>query len=47
MQEDGSYWKIQSETPFNIHEEFYHLAENDLVSEINFEKYTHNLEVKN
>jgi polyphosphate kinase len=31
MQEDGSYWKIQSDTPFNIHEEFYHLAENDLV----------------
>jgi polyphosphate kinase len=47
MQEDGTYWKIQSDTPFNIHEEFYHLAENDLVSEINFEKYTHNLEVKN
>jgi len=47
MQEDGTYWKVQSEDPFNIHEEFYHLSENDLVEEINFNHYTHNLETKN
>ncbi|MFM6947801.1 MAG: polyphosphate kinase 1 [Aquirufa sp.] len=47
MQEDGTYWKVLSEQPFNIHEEFYHLNETDLVEEINFAQYTHNLETKN
>lgn len=47
MQEDGNYWKIESDEPFNIHQEFFHLKEDDLVDLIPFENYTINLESKN
>ena len=46
MQEDGNYWKVESEEPFNIHQEFYQLKEEDLVDLISFENYTLNLETK-
>jgi polyphosphate kinase len=46
MQEDGNYWKIESDEPFNIHQEFYHLKEDDLVDLVPFENYTINLENK-
>lgn len=46
MQEDGNYWKIESDEPFNIHQEFYHLKEDDLVDLVPFENYTINLESK-
>jgi len=44
MQEDGNYWKVESDEPFNIHQEFYHLKEEDLVDTVPFENYTLNLE---
>lgn len=47
MQEDGNYWKIESDEPFNIHQEFFHLKEDDLVDLIPFKNYTINLESKN
>jgi polyphosphate kinase len=47
MQEDGNYWKVESEEPFNIHQEFYQLKEDDLVEEIPFDHYTFNLETRN
>ncbi|NQW76465.1 MAG: polyphosphate kinase 1, partial [Cytophagales bacterium] len=31
MQEDGNYWKVESDEPFDIHQEFYRLKEEDLV----------------
>jgi polyphosphate kinase len=46
MQEDGNYWKVESDEPFNIHQEFYHLKEEDLVDTVPFENYTLNLETK-
>ena len=46
MQEDGNYWKVESDEPFNIHQEFYRLKEDDLVDLISFENYTLNLEIK-
>ena len=46
MQEDGNYWKVESEEPFNIHQEFYQLKEDDLVELIPFDHYTLNLEIK-
>jgi len=46
MQEDGNYWKVESDEPFNIHQEFYHLKEDDLVDLVPFENYTVNLESK-
>ena len=44
MQEDGNYWKVESENPFNIHEEFFQLSEDDLVDKISFADFTYNLE---
>ena len=46
MQEDGNYWKVESDEPFNIHQEFYHLNEEDLVNLVPFENYTLNLTSK-
>jgi polyphosphate kinase len=46
MQEDGNYWKVESDEPFDIHQEFYHLKEEDLVDVVPFENYTLNLETK-
>jgi polyphosphate kinase len=46
MQEDGNYWKVESDEPFDIHQEFYHLKEEDLVEVVPFENYTLNLERK-
>jgi polyphosphate kinase len=46
MQEDGNYWKVESDEPFNIHQEFYHLKEDDLVDLVPFENYTLNLTSK-
>ncbi len=46
MQEDGNYWKVESDEPFNIHQEFYHLNEEDLVDLVPFENYTLNLTSK-
>jgi polyphosphate kinase len=46
MQEDGNYWKVESDEPFDIHQEFYHLKEEDLVEVVPFENYTLNLETK-
>lgn len=46
MQEDGNYWKVESDEPFNIHQEFYHFKEDDLVDLVPFENYTVNLETK-
>ncbi len=46
MQEDGNYWKVESDEPFNIHEEFYHLNEEDLVDLVPFDNYTLNLTSK-
>ncbi len=46
MQEDGNYWKVESDEPFNIHQEFYHLKEEDLVDLVPFENYTLNLTTK-
>ncbi len=46
MQEDGNYWKVESDEPFDIHQEFYHLKEDDLVDLVPFENYTLNLETK-
>jgi hypothetical protein len=47
MKEDGNYWKVESEEPFNIHQEFYQLKEDDLVEKIPFDQYTFNLETRN
>ncbi len=46
MQEDGNYWKVESDEPFNIHQEFYHLNEEDLVDLVPFDNYTLNLTSK-
>jgi polyphosphate kinase len=46
MQEDGNYWKVESDEPFNIHQAFYLLKEDDLVDLVPFENYTLNLESK-
>jgi len=46
MQEDGNYWKVESDEPFDIHQEFYRLKEEDLVDVVPFENYTLNLETK-
>ena len=47
MQEDGNYWKVESEQPFDIHQAFYHINEDDLVEEIPFDQYTFTLETRN
>ncbi|MEY4611740.1 MAG: hypothetical protein RL246_2059 [Bacteroidota bacterium] len=47
MQEDGNYWKVESEEPFDIHQEFYQIKEEDLVEEIPFDQYTFTLETRN
>lgn len=47
MQEDGNYWKVESEQPFDIHQAFYHIKEDDLVEEIPFDQYTFTLETRN
>ncbi len=39
MREDGSYWKVESEKPFNIHQEFYKLSKENLVDKIDFLHY--------
>jgi len=44
MQEDGGYWKVESNKPFNIHAEFYQLTEENLINQINFNQYTYSLE---
>jgi polyphosphate kinase len=46
MQEDGTYWKIESEEPFNIHTKFYEINDEDLVAELAFDKFTVSLETK-
>jgi polyphosphate kinase len=46
MQEDGTYWKIESEEPFNIHSKFYEIKDEDLVAELAFDKFTVSLEMK-
>ncbi|MEY3646656.1 MAG: hypothetical protein RL127_1364, partial [Bacteroidota bacterium] len=46
MQEDGTYWKVASDEPFNIHQEFYTINEEDLIEEITFATYTNNLTIK-
>lgn len=46
MQEDGTYWKVASDEPFNIHKEFYKINEEDLIEEITFANYTNNLTTK-
>jgi hypothetical protein len=43
MQEDGNYWKVESSEPFNIHQAFYRITEEDLIEQLTFEKYTVNL----
>jgi polyphosphate kinase len=43
MQEDGTYWKVESDQPFNIHQEFYTISEEDLIEEITFATYTNTL----
>ncbi|WP_238944429.1 polyphosphate kinase 1 [Sandaracinomonas limnophila] len=47
MQEDGGYWKVESNEPFNIHSEFYQLKEENLINQINFNQYTITLEPNN
>jgi polyphosphate kinase len=44
MQEDGGYWKVESNVPFDIHTEFYQLKEENLINQINFNQYTISLE---
>ena len=46
MQEDGTYWKIESDEPFDIHTKFYELKEEDLVEGLAFDKFTVSLETK-
>ncbi|AWL09795.1 Polyphosphate kinase [Aquirufa nivalisilvae] len=46
MQEDGSYWKVESNDPFNIHQAFYEIKEDDLVSQLPFDQFTVTLEGK-
>jgi polyphosphate kinase len=47
MQEDGNYWKVESDEPFDIHQEFYQIKEEDLVEGIPFDQYTFTLETRN
>jgi polyphosphate kinase len=46
MQEDGTYWKIDSDIPFDIHTKFFEIKEEDLVAELAFDKFTVSLERK-
>jgi polyphosphate kinase len=46
MQENGTYWKIESDVPFDIHTKFYEIKEEDLVAELAFDKFTVSLEIK-
>jgi polyphosphate kinase len=46
MQEDGTYWKIDSDIPFDIHTKFFEIKEEDLVAELAFDKFTVSLESK-
>jgi hypothetical protein len=46
MQENGTYWKIESEDPFDIHTKFYEIKDEDLVAELAFDKFTVSLETK-
>jgi polyphosphate kinase len=46
MQEDGAYWKIESEEPFDIHTKFYEIKDEDLVAELAFDKFTISLDTK-
>jgi polyphosphate kinase len=46
MQEDGTYWKIESDEPFDIHTKFYKIKEEDLVEGLAFDKFTVSLEKK-
>jgi polyphosphate kinase len=46
MQEDGTYWKIESDEPFDIHTKFYEIKEEDLVEGLAFDKFTVSLEKK-
>jgi len=46
MQEDGTYWKIDSDIPFDIHTKFFEIKEEDLVAELAFDKFTVSLETK-
>jgi polyphosphate kinase len=46
MQEDGTYWKIESDEPFDIHTKFYEIKDEDLVAELAFDKFTVSLETK-
>jgi polyphosphate kinase len=46
MQEDGTYWKIDSDIPFDIHTKFFEIKEEDLVAELAFDKFTIGLEKK-
>lgn len=45
MQEDGTYWKVQSDEPFNIHKEFYTISDDDLLEGITFTNYTNTLTI--
>lgn len=46
MQENGTYWKIESDEPFDIHTKFYEIKEEDLVAELAFDKFAVSLETK-
>jgi polyphosphate kinase len=46
MQEDGTYWKIESDVPFDIHTKFYEIKDEDLVAELAFDKFTVSLDTK-
>lgn len=46
MQENGTYWKIESANPFDIHTKFYEIKEEDLVAELAFDKFAVSLETK-
>ncbi len=39
MREDGSFWKVESEKPFNIHKEFFNLTPDNLVEKIDFSQF--------
>lgn len=46
MQEDGTYWKIDSDIPFDIHTKFFEIKEENLVAELAFDKFTVSLDKK-
>ncbi|MFZ9159087.1 MAG: polyphosphate kinase 1 [Aquirufa sp.] len=46
QEEGGTYWKIESDEPFDIHTKFYEIKEEDLVEGLAFDKFTISLEKK-